>query len=169
MNTDPGVAWQALGNVSSLQPGFAEERAALAAINTFRTSGSGYFLEQATRPQTIGYTLLDSPVALDRESLILILCVFLAGAARSSSRSTLRSGSSSARNLVDTRPRVRTRSDQFVSSGLCLSDVHLGPGHPEVVHPCGSQRGSQGRRTTTQAARSLEGLFAQRVSLPVRR
>jgi pimeloyl-ACP methyl ester carboxylesterase len=41
-----------------------EERAARAAINTFRASGFGYFLEQATRPQTIGYALLDSPVAL---------------------------------------------------------------------------------------------------------
>jgi pimeloyl-ACP methyl ester carboxylesterase len=41
-----------------------EERAALGAINTFRTSGFGYFLEQATRPQTIGYALLDSPAAL---------------------------------------------------------------------------------------------------------
>jgi pimeloyl-ACP methyl ester carboxylesterase len=41
-----------------------EERAALDAINTFRTSGFGYFLEQSTRPQTIGYALLDSPVAL---------------------------------------------------------------------------------------------------------
>jgi pimeloyl-ACP methyl ester carboxylesterase len=41
-----------------------EERAAREAINTFRTSGYGYFLEQATRPQTIGYALLDSPVAL---------------------------------------------------------------------------------------------------------
>jgi pimeloyl-ACP methyl ester carboxylesterase len=41
-----------------------EERAALAAAKTFRTSGFGYFLEQATRPQTIGYALLDSPVAL---------------------------------------------------------------------------------------------------------
>jgi pimeloyl-ACP methyl ester carboxylesterase len=40
------------------------ERGALAALATFRTSGSGYFLEQATRPQTIGYALLDSPVAL---------------------------------------------------------------------------------------------------------
>jgi pimeloyl-ACP methyl ester carboxylesterase len=40
------------------------ERAALDAIATFRTSGSGYFIEQATRPQTIGYALLDSPVAL---------------------------------------------------------------------------------------------------------
>jgi pimeloyl-ACP methyl ester carboxylesterase len=46
-------------------PGETEEqRAALDAINTFTTSGFGYFLEQSTRPQTIGYALLDSPVAL---------------------------------------------------------------------------------------------------------
>jgi pimeloyl-ACP methyl ester carboxylesterase len=42
----------------------AEERAAIDALATFRASGFGYFLEQATRPQTIGYALLDSPVAL---------------------------------------------------------------------------------------------------------
>src|SRR5262249_51961272 len=41
-----------------------EERAAADQIATFRASGFGYFLEQATRPQTIGYALLDSPVAL---------------------------------------------------------------------------------------------------------
>jgi len=41
-----------------------EEKAARAAINVFNTSGKGYFIEQATRPQTIGYALLDSPVAL---------------------------------------------------------------------------------------------------------
>jgi len=41
-----------------------QERAALGAIATFNTSGRGYFLEQATRPQTIGYALLDSLVAL---------------------------------------------------------------------------------------------------------
>jgi pimeloyl-ACP methyl ester carboxylesterase len=40
------------------------ERAAAAARQEFRTSGFGYFLEQATRPQTIGYALLDSPLAL---------------------------------------------------------------------------------------------------------
>src|SRR4051794_20434306 len=40
------------------------ERAAYDAIKTFTTDGSGYFLEQTTRPQTIGYSLLDSPVAL---------------------------------------------------------------------------------------------------------
>jgi pimeloyl-ACP methyl ester carboxylesterase len=41
-----------------------EERAALEAVSAFRASGFGYYLEQATRPQTIGYALLDSPVAL---------------------------------------------------------------------------------------------------------
>jgi len=41
-----------------------EERAALEAIATFKATGYGYFLEQATRPETIGYALLDSPVAL---------------------------------------------------------------------------------------------------------
>jgi pimeloyl-ACP methyl ester carboxylesterase len=41
-----------------------QEKAAAAAAATFRQTGFGYFLEQATRPQTIGYALLDSPVAL---------------------------------------------------------------------------------------------------------
>jgi pimeloyl-ACP methyl ester carboxylesterase len=41
-----------------------QERAAADARKEFRTSGFGYFLEQATRPQTIGYALLDSPLAL---------------------------------------------------------------------------------------------------------
>jgi pimeloyl-ACP methyl ester carboxylesterase len=41
-----------------------QERAAADALTAFRASGFGYFLEQATRPQTIGYALLDSPVAL---------------------------------------------------------------------------------------------------------
>jgi pimeloyl-ACP methyl ester carboxylesterase len=41
-----------------------EERAAAAQIATFRKSGNGYFVEMATRPQTIGYPLLDSPVSL---------------------------------------------------------------------------------------------------------
>ena len=39
-----------------------QERAAHDALNTFTTDGFGYFLEQSTRPQTIGYCLLDSPV-----------------------------------------------------------------------------------------------------------
>jgi pimeloyl-ACP methyl ester carboxylesterase len=41
-----------------------QERAAHKALTTFKQDGFGYFLEMATRPQTIGYALLDSPVAL---------------------------------------------------------------------------------------------------------
>ncbi len=41
-----------------------QERTALAALNAFTTDGFGYFPEQTTRPQTIGYSLLDSPVGL---------------------------------------------------------------------------------------------------------
>src|SRR3954454_6161866 len=37
-----------------------QERAAQAAVAMFRTTGFGYFHEQATRPQTIGFALLDS-------------------------------------------------------------------------------------------------------------
>jgi pimeloyl-ACP methyl ester carboxylesterase len=54
----------ALSNTDGLPAESERERAALAAVKTFRTSGFAYFLEQATRPQTIGYALLDSPVAL---------------------------------------------------------------------------------------------------------
>jgi len=54
----------ALGNTSNLPSQSDEEKAALEEIGTFRTSGFGYFLEQTTRPQTIGYALLDSPIAL---------------------------------------------------------------------------------------------------------
>ncbi|HEX3226131.1 MAG TPA: epoxide hydrolase [Gaiellaceae bacterium] len=41
-----------------------EERAAAAQIATFQKSGTGYFIEMNNRPQTIGYALLDSPIAL---------------------------------------------------------------------------------------------------------
>ena len=41
-----------------------QERAAHDALNTFLTDGFAIVLEQSTRPQTIGYALLDSPVAL---------------------------------------------------------------------------------------------------------
>jgi pimeloyl-ACP methyl ester carboxylesterase len=62
-----GIHMNLLGTTLSGAPvpeNTEEERAAREAINTFRASGFGYFLEQATRPQTIGYALLDSPVAL---------------------------------------------------------------------------------------------------------
>ena len=54
----------ALGIVDQLPAQSDEERAAREAVATFTTDGFGYFMEQSTRPQTIGYSLLDSPVAL---------------------------------------------------------------------------------------------------------
>jgi pimeloyl-ACP methyl ester carboxylesterase len=54
----------ALGFVDQLPAESEQERAAHASLATFMASGTGYFLEQATRPQTIGYSLLDSPVGL---------------------------------------------------------------------------------------------------------
>jgi pimeloyl-ACP methyl ester carboxylesterase len=41
-----------------------EERAAHDALNTFTTDGIAGVVEQSTRPQTLGYSLLDSPVAM---------------------------------------------------------------------------------------------------------
>jgi len=54
-----GLASDSPGPVES-----GEERAAHEALVTFHTSGKGYLIEQNTRPQTIGYALLDSPIAL---------------------------------------------------------------------------------------------------------
>jgi len=54
----------ALGIVDLLPAESEQERAAHAALKTFTTDGFGYFLEQSTRPQTIGYSLLDSPIGL---------------------------------------------------------------------------------------------------------
>jgi len=54
----------ALNNPAALPAETEQEQGALAAIKTFQTTGNGYFVEQSTRPQTIGYPLLDSPVSL---------------------------------------------------------------------------------------------------------
>jgi pimeloyl-ACP methyl ester carboxylesterase len=54
----------ALGIADKLPAKSEQERAAHSALETFRMSGFGYFLEQSTRPQTIGYSLLDSPAGL---------------------------------------------------------------------------------------------------------
>jgi pimeloyl-ACP methyl ester carboxylesterase len=63
-----------------------EEKAAVEQITVFRATGFGYFLEMATRPQTIGYALLDSPVALaawmldhDTDSYYKIASAFVDG------------------------------------------------------------------------------------------
>jgi pimeloyl-ACP methyl ester carboxylesterase len=54
----------ALGIKDHLPAESEQERTALEAVNTFQTDGFAYFLEQSTRPQTIGYSLLDSPIGL---------------------------------------------------------------------------------------------------------
>src|SRR5918996_488127 len=54
----------AIGLKDQLPAASEQERAAHDALNTFTTDGFGYFLEQSTRPQTIGYSLLDSPIGL---------------------------------------------------------------------------------------------------------
>jgi pimeloyl-ACP methyl ester carboxylesterase len=54
----------ALGLQDQLPARSEQERAAHDAVSAFTTDGFGYFLEQSTRPQTIGYSLLDSPVGL---------------------------------------------------------------------------------------------------------
>jgi len=56
----------ALGDPEALSasPPTKEEQAALDQLDAFHATGTGYFIEQATRPETIGYALLDSPVAL---------------------------------------------------------------------------------------------------------
>jgi pimeloyl-ACP methyl ester carboxylesterase len=76
----------ALAGTSSLPKNTDDEKAAVAALQVFSTSGKGYLVEQATRPQTIGYALLDSPVALaawmldhDTDSYLKISRAFLGG------------------------------------------------------------------------------------------
>ncbi len=54
----------AIGIKDQLPAESEQDRAAHDALAAFTTDGFGYFLEQSTRPQTIGYSLLDSPVGL---------------------------------------------------------------------------------------------------------
>jgi pimeloyl-ACP methyl ester carboxylesterase len=54
----------ALGMVDKMPAETESERAAHKAVASFKQTGFGYFLEQSTRPQTIGYSLLDSPIGL---------------------------------------------------------------------------------------------------------
>ncbi|MBJ7338237.1 epoxide hydrolase family protein [Mycolicibacterium sp.] len=48
---------------SALENPTDEEKIALAALKYYRDVDSGYFKQQATRPQTLGYGLVDSPAA----------------------------------------------------------------------------------------------------------
>ncbi len=85
-----GIHLNLLAGVSAIAdrlPAESEkERAAQKAVATLRASGFGYFLEQSNRPQTIGYSLLDSPVGLaawlldhDTDSYYKISRAFMSG------------------------------------------------------------------------------------------
>jgi pimeloyl-ACP methyl ester carboxylesterase len=76
----------ALGIKDKLPAESEQERVAHKALNAFTTDGFGYFLEQSTRPQTIGYSLLDSPIGLaawlldhDTDSYYKISSAFVEG------------------------------------------------------------------------------------------
>ena len=58
------VLLAAVGLQDQLPAESEQERAAHDALTTFLTDGLAIVLEQSTRPQTIGYSLLDSPVGL---------------------------------------------------------------------------------------------------------
>jgi pimeloyl-ACP methyl ester carboxylesterase len=47
-----------------LTPWSIEEKAGIERTKWFRTKGSGYFAQQSTQPQTLGYSLADSPAGL---------------------------------------------------------------------------------------------------------
>jgi pimeloyl-ACP methyl ester carboxylesterase len=58
------VLGAAVGLKDQLPAESERERAAHDALNTFTTDGIAGVLEQSTRPQTLGYSLLDSPIAM---------------------------------------------------------------------------------------------------------
>lgn len=47
-----------------VKPFTAAERAGFGHSQKFQKKGNGYFMEQSTQPQTIGYSLADSPAGL---------------------------------------------------------------------------------------------------------
>ena len=112
-----------------------QERAALDALAMFRASGFGYYLEQATRPQTIGYALLDSPVALAAWMLDHDTDSYYKVAARVHRRQAL--------GWSHPRPRPRQHHD-------VLADGHRRLGGPRVL---GERPGAGARGRTGSSAR----------------
>src|SRR5207244_1068879 len=115
-----------------------EERAAAAQIATFGQSGNGYYIEMATRPQTIGYALLDSPVALaawmidhDTDAYYKIAHAFVDGepagnlTSSTSTRSTRAATSPPGRSRSSSPKNYAPRSGRFAE---CPSPpTHGGP------------------------------------------
>ena len=152
-----------------------QERAAAEATATFRQDGFGYFLEMATRPQTIGYALLDSPVALaawlldhDTDSYYKISAAFvdgepvgnltrdsivdnitlywLTGTAASAARSYWEDGTSAGRSACE-RPASSGGQGAGRLHHLPRRDLGVAPelGRGGLPRPRLLQRGRQGR------------------------
>jgi pimeloyl-ACP methyl ester carboxylesterase len=119
-----------------------DERAAAAAIATFQASGFSYFLQMATRPQTIGYALLDSPVALaawlldhDTDSYEKIARAFVDGQP---------AGSLTRDNVLDnitlywlTGTGASAARSYWDSYGVAAAQATAGQTPPEVAVPVG--------------------------------
>jgi pimeloyl-ACP methyl ester carboxylesterase len=119
-----------------------DERAAAAAIATFQASGFAYFLQMATRPQTIGYALLDSPVALaawlldhDTDSYDKIARAFVDGQP---------AGNLTRDNVLDnvtlywlTGTGASAARSYWDSYGVAAAEAAAGQAPPEVAVPVG--------------------------------
>ena len=64
LGIDINLLIASIGLGDKLPTASEQEQTAHNAVKTFTTDGFGYFLEQSTRPQTIGYSLLDSAIGL---------------------------------------------------------------------------------------------------------
>ena len=92
-------------------------------------------MEQATRPQTIGYALLDSPVALaawmidhDTDSYLKIARAFVDGEPRAISPGLERHETT----VLDTRNRATAGDAECAIAVNCLDGRHLGD-HPSPL------------------------------------
>ena len=149
-----------------------QERAAAEAVATFREDGFGYFLEMATRPQTIGYSLLDSPVALaawlldhDTDSYYKIARAFVDGEpvgnlTRDSIVDNITlywlTGTGSRRRpgrtgRTDERWPQRLRAASLLRRSRCRSASRRSPARSGLPRAAGSRRSTPASPTSTRS------------------
>ena len=149
-----------------------KERAAAEALATFREDGFGYFLEMATRPQTIGYALLDSPVALaawlldhDTDSYYKISRAFVDGKPVGNlTRDTIvdnitlywltGTAASAARSVpgrTDERWPQRLRAARLLRRSPCRSASRRSPARSGLLRAAGLRRSTPASPTSTRS------------------
>ena len=160
--------------VTALAPGAhpsetEEERAAVKALATFQASGFGYYLEQSTRPQTIGYALLDSPVPVpaawmldhDTDSYLKIVALRQQGTDRQPQRQRARQhcrvlahrhGRLGRAVVLGARPRAGGRGRPDAGAGGGSRRLHTIPGRdlPRRRRAAGSNRATRTSCTSTR-------------------